>query len=41
MNKEENNSFTDAQLLRMKAEAQLKLKENGFGSMETDSEMKK
>ena len=40
MNKEENNSFTDAQLLRMKAEAQLKLKEKRSVSMESESEMK-
>jgi len=41
MNKEENKSLTDAQLLRMKAEAQLKLNENKSGSLESDFDIKK
>jgi PAS domain-containing protein len=41
MNKEENNSFTDTQLLRMKAEAQLKLKEKTNGEIESESDTKK
>lgn len=41
MNKEQNNSFTEAQLLRMKAEAKLKLNENKSGLLESESDTKK
>ena len=41
MNKEENESFTNAQLLRIKAEAQLKLKTKKSGEVETETDIKR
>jgi len=37
----ENNSFTEAQLLRMKAEAKLQLNQKTNGSIESESDTKK
>lgn len=41
MNKEENESLTEAQLLRIKAEAQLKLKIKKAGDVESESDIKR
>jgi len=41
MNKEEKESLTDAQLMRMKAEAQLKLKQKKTGVVESEYEITK
>jgi len=41
MNKEENESLTEAQLLRIKAEAQLKLKIKKAGDAESESDIKR
>lgn len=41
MNKQEKDSYTDAQLLRMKAEAELKLKQKEAGEVESEQDTMK